>query len=163
MARNKIRRYYILVLIVFFVGSAVLSLLSTKSRRTVKLLLKDRETESLVIERALIPKTSSANEKIGWILKELISGPIKNEHERVFDPNIEVKNIIIKSTTAYISFDWSFIESLYENPSLAVRSIVNSILMNLKELKEVKILIEGIEPISTFCDVSLQIAFKKSC
>jgi hypothetical protein len=128
--------------------------------RTVKLLLKDQNTGDLVVHRSYIPRSSSINEDVFWIIKELISGPFNNKYESMFDPNIEVKDIIIKRNTAYISFDWGMIESLYENPSLAVRSIVDSILLNNRELEEVKILIEGVEPVSTFSEISLQHGFK---
>jgi len=160
MDRKRIRLYYIGAAALFFLFSCVLSLISTRSMETVKLLLKDRKSESLVVQKSSIPQTSSMNDKIYWILKELISGPIQNNYERIFDPNIEVKEIIVKRDTAYISFDWTFINSLYKNPSLAIDSIVDSILMNVRDLKEVKILIEGIEPVSTFCNVSLQRAFQ---
>lgn len=160
MDRMKIRNYYLIAVVTFFIGSSLLSLTGTKKMQTVKLFLKDRHTGDLVIQRHPIPKTSSQNEEIFWILKELISGPNSNQFERIFDPNIEVKKIIIKKNIAYISFDWKFIDSLYENPSLAIRSIVNSILFNIRGLEEVKILIEGIEPVSTFCNISMQKGFK---
>ncbi len=160
MGKRKIMRYYFMVIIIFFIVSCVLSLFNVKKMVTVKLFLKDRNSGNLVIQRSLIPKTSSLNEKVFWILKELISGPIHNNYERIFDPNIEVKEVIVKKNTAYISFDWKVIDSLYENPSLAVYAIVNSILLNIRELEEIKILIEGIEPVSTFCDISLEKTFK---
>ena len=160
MDRMKIRKYYLIVVVVFFIGACLLSLTGARKMQTVKLFLKDRHTGNLVIQRHLIPKTSSLNEEIFWILMELISGPNSIRFDRIFDPNIEVKKIIVKKNIVYISFDWSVIESLYDNPSLAIRSIVNSILFNIRELKEVKILIEGIEPVSTFCNISLQNGFK---
>jgi hypothetical protein len=138
----------------------VLTLFDEKKMVSVKLFLKERNSDTLVTHKSLIPKTNSINEKIFWILKELISGPIGNNYERMFDPNIEVKEIIIKRNTAYISFDWTFINSLYDNPSLVIHSIVNSVLINIRELKEIKILIEGIEPVSTFCDISLESTFR---
>ncbi len=160
MERKRIRLYYIMAVALFFIFSCVMSLISTRNMVTVKLLLKERKSENLVVQKSSIPQTSSLNDRIYWILKELISGPIQNNYERIFDPNIEVKEIIVKRNTAYISFDWTFIDSLYKNPSLAIDSIVDSILMNVHELKEVKILIEGIEPVSTFCNLSLQRAFQ---
>jgi hypothetical protein len=157
---NKRKSYYLFLIIAFFICSIVLNMAGARKMRTVKLFLKDQNTGDLVIHRSYIPRSSSTNEYVFWIIKELISGPFNNQYESMFDPNIEVKEIIVKSNVAYISFDWSMIESLYENPTLAVRSIVDSILLNIRELEEVKILIEGIEPVSTFSDISLQKTFK---
>lgn len=157
---NKRKSYYLLFFTAFFICSIVINLTGASKMRTVKLFLKDQNTGDLVIHRSYIPRSSSTNEYVFWIIKELISGPFNNQYEGMFDPNIEVKEIIIKSNVAYISFDWNMIDSFYENPSLAVRSIVDSILLNIRELEEVKILIEGIEPVSTFSEISLQKTFK---
>jgi hypothetical protein len=160
MSKKTVRLYYIIAVTLFFIFSCAMSLIEIRKMETVKLFLKERKSESLVIQKSSIPQTNSLNDKIYWILKELISGPIQNNYERIFDPNIEVMDIIVKRNTAYISFDWTFIDSLYKNPSLAIDSIVDSILLNVRELSEVKILIEGIEPVSTFCNISLQRAFQ---
>ena len=158
--KNKRKYYYLIVITVFFIFAVILDLAGTRKMQAVKLLLKDQNTGDLVVHRSYIPRSSSINEDVFWIIKELISGPFNNKYESMFDPNIEVKEIIIKRNIAYISFDWRMIESLYENPSMAVRSIVDSILLNIREIEEVKILIEGIEPVSTFSEISLQHSFK---
>ena len=157
---NKRKRYYLFFITAFFICAVALNLAGARKMRRVKLFLKDQKTGDLVIHRSYIPRSNSTNENVLWIIKELISGPFNNQYESMFDPNIEVKDVIIKSNVVYISFDWSMIESFYENPSLAVRSIVDSILLNIRELEEVKILIEGIEPVSTFSEISLQKTFK---
>lgn len=160
MKTFNIKRYYYIIVTALFILSCVLTMFNEKKMVSVKLFLKERNNDTLVAHKSFIPKASSINEKIFWILKELISGPIGNNYERMFDPNIEVKDIIIKQNTAYISFDWTFINSLYDNPSLVIHSIVDSVLINIRELKEIKILIEGIEPVSTFCDISLESTFR---
>ena len=157
---KKRKNYYLIIVTVFFICAIVLNLIDNRKMKTVKLFLKDRNTGKLVIHRSYVPRSSSINEDVFWIIKELISGPFSNKYDRMFDPNIEVKEIIIKRNIAYISFGWSMIDSLYANPSMAVRSIVDSILLNIRELKGVKILIEGIEPVSTFNNISLQNTFK---
>jgi len=157
---NKKKLYYLMLITALFIVSIMVSMASARKMRTVKLFLKDQNTGDLVIHRSYIPKSSSTNEYVFWILKELISGPFNNQYVGIFDPNIEVKEIVVKSKVAYISFDWKMIESFYENPTLAVRSIVDSILLNIRELDEVKILIEGVEPVSTFSNISLQKTFK---
>ncbi len=159
---NLLRRYYLYVILFFFIGSIFMSFFNFRKMNLVKLYVKDKQTDGLVLQKVFIPKASSLNEKIFWILKELISGPINNKYERILDPNIEIKKVIIKRNIAYISFDWMLIDSLYKNPSLVISSIVNSVLLNNREIEGVKILIEDIEPVSTFCNISLQKTFKKS-
>ncbi len=110
---NKRKNYYLCFFTVFFICSIVLSLTGARKMRTVKLFVKDQDTGDLVIHRSYIPRSSSTNEDVFWIIKELISGPFSTQYESMFDPEIEVKEIIIKGSVAYISFDWSMIESFY--------------------------------------------------
>lgn len=146
---------YFLVLMLLFLGSVFLQATSARSTEKVRLYLKDRATGQLVAQRVVVPSTSDPREKLFWILKELISGPTGARYERIFSPDIDVQSIIIRKDTAYISFGWNLVESLHQHPSLAVAAIVNSVLLNMRGLEEVKILIEGVEPVSTFGDVSL--------
>ncbi len=160
MQKEKIKWYYLIAVVVFFIVSATITIVNEKKMVTVKLFFKDRDSEKLVVQRALIPKTNSINERIFWILKELISGPVQSQYERILDPNIEVKEVIIKRKTAYLSFNWLLINSLHKNSTLVLDSIIKSVLVNVKELDEVKILVEGIEPVSTFYGISLEKTFK---
>ena len=146
---------YFLVLMLLFLGSVFLQATSARSTEKVRLYLKDRATGQLVAQRVVVPSTSDPREKLFWILKELISGPTGARYERIFSPDIDVQSIIIRKDTAYISFGWNLVESLHQHPSLAVAAIVNSVLLNMRGLEEVKILIEGGEPVSSFGDVSL--------
>lgn len=160
MQKEKIKWYYLSAIVVFLIASATITIVNEKKMVTVKLFLKDKESGKLVVQRSLIPKTESINERIFWILKELISGPIQSQYERILDPNIEVKEIIIKRKTAYLSFNWMLINSLHKNSTLVLDSIVKSVLMNVKELDEVKILVEGVEPVGTFFSISLEKTFQ---
>jgi len=87
-------------------------------------------------------------------MRELIAGPVDSRYERTVDPQVAVKEIIVQSTTAYISLDWGFVDSLSKNPKLAVQSIVSSVLRNIRELDDVRILIDGIEPVNNFFGAS---------
>ena len=66
-----------------------------------------------------------------------------------------------KKNIAYVSFNWKIIDSLHKNPAFVISSIVNSILMNIREIEGVKILIEDIEPVSTLGNISLSGTFNE--
>jgi hypothetical protein len=156
------KKYYLTIILIFFLGSLFLSVQNSRKNNRVKLLMKDKHSQYLVLQKTFIPRTTSLNEKIFWILKELISGPISDRYERVFDPDIEIQRIIIRRNTAYVSFNWKIIDSLYKNPALAVSAIVDSILINIREIDKVKILIEDIEPVSTMGNIALNGTFRES-
>jgi hypothetical protein len=147
---------YMAVILAFFIFASGLSVFSGRKTVNVKLYVKERKSGQLVLQKSIIPKTSTINERVYWILKELVSGPVKSEYERILDPYIEIEEVIVENSTVYVSFDWRLIDSLHEHPSTVLNAIVKSVLMNVKELDEVKILVEGIEPVSTFCGISLE-------
>ncbi|UCB46143.1 MAG: GerMN domain-containing protein [Spirochaetota bacterium] len=149
------RKYYFIVIVIFFLGTLFMSIQNSRKVHTVRLLMKERQSQYLVVKKVCIPRSSSSNDKIFWILKELISGPISNQYERVLDPDIEIQRIVIRKNIAYVSFNWKIIDSLHKNPAFVISSIVNSILMNIREIEGVKILIEDIEPVSTLGNISL--------
>jgi hypothetical protein len=153
------KRYFILALIIFFLVSLFFNFYSSRSTQRVKIFVKDKQTQRLVVDKVQVPNTRSPNERVFWVLKELISGPTESRYERIFNPDIDVQKVIVKEGIAYISFGWMLTESLQKEPVLVVRAIVNSVLLNNRELDGVKILIEGIEPVSTFSSISLDGTF----
>jgi hypothetical protein len=156
---NRTALLYMAGILAFCVVAGGFSLFSERKSEGIKLYVKNRANGRLELQKSFIPKTGTVNEKVYWILKELVSGPVKSEYVRLLDPNIEIEEVIVRNRTVYVSFDWLLIDSLHENPGQVLNAIVQSMLMNVKELDEVKILVEGIEPISTFCGVSLQKTF----
>lgn len=146
----------------FFAGSLVFSILSLRKTESAKIFVKDKGSQHLVLHKVGIPKANSENEQVFWILKELISGPTGDRYERILDPNIEIRRVIVRKDIAYVSFDWKLIDSLYRNPTLVVRAITNSIMLNTRRIEGVKILVEGIEPVSTLGSVSLGNTFRKT-
>jgi hypothetical protein len=149
------KRYFLIGLIIFFLASLFFNFYTSRSTQRVKILVKDKQTQRLVVDKVHVPNTKSLNDRVFWVLKELISGPTENRYERILDPDIDVQKVIVKEGIAYISFGWMLTESLQREPLLVVRAIVNSVLLNNRELDGVKILIEGIEPVSTFSSISL--------
>ena len=159
--RRYLRRYFLLLLVVFFSVSLFFNFYTNRSTAKIKILVKDRASQRLVMEKVNIPNTESPNERIFWVLKELISGPTQSQYERLFNPNTDVQKVIIREDVAYVYFGWMLVESLQDEPVLALRAIVNSVFLNHKELDGVKILIEGIEPVCTFSTISLNSTFDR--
>jgi hypothetical protein len=157
-----LRRVLFAAVLFFFAGSLVFSVLSLRKTKSARIFVKDKGSGHLVLQKVVIPKTSSENERVFWILRELISGPTGDRYERILDPNIEIRRVIIRKGIAYVTFDWKFIDSLYMNPALVVRAITSSIILNLRRIEGVKILVEDIEPVSTLGDVSLGSTFRKT-
>jgi hypothetical protein len=156
-----IKRYFLLLLIIFFSISLFFNFYSNRSTAKIKILVKDRESQRLVLERVNVPNTESPNEQVLWVLKELISGPTQSQYEKLFNPETDVQKVIIREGIAYVYFGWMLVESLQDEPVLALRAIVNSVFMNNRELDGVKILIEGIEPVCTFSSISLNGTFNR--
>ena len=159
--RQYVKRSFLILLVVFFAISLFFHFYSSRSTAKIKILVKDRESQLLVMKKVNVPNTESPNERIFWVLKELISGPTESQYERLFDPDTDVQKVIIREGVAYVSFGWILIESLQKEPVLALRAIVNSVFMNNRELEGVKILIEGIEPVCTFSSISLNVTFDR--
>ena len=159
--RKYIKRYFLFLLITFFSVSLFFNFYGNRSTEKIKILVKDRESQRLVMEKVNIPNTESPNERIFWVLKELISGPTQSQYERLFNPDTDVQKVIIREGIAYVYFGWMLVESLQDEPVLALRAIVNSVFLNNRELDGVKILIEGIEPVCTFSSISLNSTFDR--
>ena len=155
------KRYFIIALILFFVVAIFLNFYSTRSTQRIKIFVKDKQTQRLVTSKVQVPNTKTLNERVFWVLKELISGPTESRYERIFDPDIDVQKVIVREGIAYVSFGWMLTESLQKEPVMVVRAIVNSVLLNNRELDGVKILIEGIEPVCTFSNISLDETFRR--
>jgi len=157
-----LKRVLFAAILFFFAGSLVFSVLSLRKTKSVKIFVKDKGSQHLVLQKVVIPKANSENERVFWILKELISGPTGDRYERILDPNIEIRRVIVRRDIAYVSFDWKLIDSLYMNPALVVRAITSSIMLNVRRIEGVKILVEDIEPVSTLGGVSLGYTFRKT-
>ena len=144
-----LRRVLFTAVLFFFAGSLLFSVLGLRKTKPAKIFVKDRGASRLVVQKVPRPKADSENERVFWILKELISGPTGDRYERILDPDIEIRRVIVKKDIAYVSFDWKLVESLYKDPALVVRAITNSITTNIRRIERVKILVEDVEPVST--------------
>jgi hypothetical protein len=155
MENRRLHRCYIYALAGIFLATAVIGLSDAREMERIKLFFKDRRTGRLVAQFSNVPRVHTLNERVSWILRELSAGPVDSRYERTVDPNMEINEVIVQGRVAYVSLDWGFVDSLSFNPSLTVQSVVKSVLHNVRGLDDVRILIDGVEPVNTFYGLSL--------
>ena len=155
MDNRRLHRYYIYALAGVFLATAVIGFSDARKMDRIKLFFKDRRTGRLVAQLSSVPRARTLNERISWILRELSAGPVDSKYERTVAPNMEINEVIVQGGVAYVSLDWGFVDSLSFNPSLTIQSVVKSILHNVRGLDDVRILIDGVEPVNTFFGLSL--------
>jgi hypothetical protein len=155
MNPRKLHRFYIYGLAGVFLATVIIGFSDARKMDKIKLFFKDRRSGHLIAQSSNVPRVQSLNEKVSWILRELSAGPVDNRYERTVDPNMEIQEVIVQGRTAYVSLDWGFVESLRENPSITIQSVVKSILHNVRGLDDVRILIDRVEPVNAFYGLSL--------
>jgi len=160
LKRNKEVIFLMTVIAIALSIVMVNYLLLDKKYLRVKLYIYNNKNGQFDFESRKILKSNSSEERVKDVLNELISGPVGENHERLFSPETIIQFVAIsKRDVVYISFDWSIVKSLRENPSKIIDSIVTSIKRNIRNIKGVKILIDGVESINTFNGIKLNKTF----
>lgn len=102
--------------------------------------------------RTLTPETREqppnlpTTEKIRFILNELIKGPKQGYFEETIPKDTKIRGIYLLGDKAVVDFSVNIIDDLwggFSSELIAVYSIVNSIILNCKDISSVKILIDG--------------------
>jgi len=114
----------------------------------INLYFADPDSDYLSAEQRIIPKASTQKKRIAQTIKELISGP-RGKLIRTTPAQTTLKNVRIDNK-GVVSLDFSaHLSRNHPGGSSAeistVYSIVNTVLLNFKEAKRVKILIDGHE------------------
>jgi hypothetical protein len=155
MEKRRLHSYYIYALAGIFLATAVIGFSDARKMDRIKLFFKDRRTGCLVAQFSSVPRVHTLNERIAWILRELSAGPVDSRYERTVAPDMQINEVIVQGRVAYVSLDWDFVDSLSFNPSITIQSVVKSILHNVRGLDDIRILIDGVEPVNTFYGLSL--------
>lgn len=140
-------RLYIILLSIFVLTLMLVVFLQNKKYVKIDIYLPEVGRAGFSREVRYIPKSGSRIEKIWWIMNELISGPLDSDNLRVFNPETEIKEIFIEKGIMYINFDWKIVETLQRNYFFATTSIKKTIAKNFSSVKEVRLLVDGVEPI----------------
>ncbi|MBF0226339.1 MAG: GerMN domain-containing protein [Desulfobacterales bacterium] len=123
----------------------------------------DKCFNHLETEERVFIKNDDAVEIGKNIVEELIKGPSKEKFIPPFPNNIFLKAFYItKEETAYVDLSDSVKTSGHYDASLellAVYSIVNSLTLNIPEIKTVKILVDGNESLTLAGHIDLRFPF----
>jgi len=120
----------------------------SRREREVDLYFGNPHSDNLIRESRKIPKVFSQQQKITKTVEELIKGP-KGKLIRTIPPTTVVKNVRIDSSgVVWLDFS-SHLSKDHPGGSSAeittIYSIVNTVLLNFRELKKVRILIDGVK------------------
>jgi hypothetical protein len=141
--------------------SSILHMFSGKS--VVSLYFADTDNAFLKSEQRNIPRTSDPAELGRTIIESLIKGP-RGELVRTIPEEASLKAFYVtEDGSAFADFNAAIRDKHPGGSSselLTVYSIVNSLVMNIPEIKRVKILIEGRESMTLAGHMDLRFPFK---
>jgi spore germination protein GerM len=107
-----------------------------------------RQEDALVSERRRVPPSPTPFDRAKASLQELIAGP-KSEASRTVSAEVKIRELFIDNQgTAYIDFSEALSQTHPGGPwaeMLTLRSIMQTLVANVPEIKRVQILIEGRE------------------
>jgi spore germination protein GerM len=106
------------------------------------------QEDALVLERRRVPPNQTPIDRVKVSLQELIAGP-KSAALRTLPAEVKVREVFIDDQgTAYIDFSEVLSQAHPGGPwaeMLTLRSIMQTLVSNIPEIKRVQILIEGRE------------------
>jgi spore germination protein GerM len=106
------------------------------------------QEDALVAERHRVPANPTPSERAKASLRELIAGP-KGDALRTVPADVTVREVFIDDQgTAYVDFSEALSQTHPGGPwaeMLTLRSILQTLLANVTEIKRLQILIEGRE------------------
>ena len=107
-----------------------------------------RQEDALVSEKRRVPLSPTPFDRARASLQELIAGP-KGEASRTVSAEVKVRELFIDNQgTAYVDFSEALSQTHPGGPwaeMLTLRSIMQTLVANVSEIKRVQILIEGRE------------------
>jgi spore germination protein GerM len=107
-----------------------------------------RQEDALVAEKRRMPPTPTSVGRAKASLQELIAGP-KGDALRTISAEVNIRELFIDNQgTAYVDFGEAFSQTHPGGPwveMLTLRSIMQTLVANVPEIKRVQILIEGRE------------------
>lgn len=119
-----------------------------KEKVKAQLYFSDSNERFLIPELRYLPKEKTGREQVARLVEALIEGPHTNLVETL-PKETTLRSVEIKSDgTAYLDFDRNFI-SLHPGGSaseiMTVYSLTNTITLNVPDVRNVKLLVEGKE------------------
>jgi spore germination protein GerM len=107
-----------------------------------------RQEDALVLERRRVPPNQTRIDRVKASLQELIAGP-NGSALRTLPAQVKIREVFIDDQgTAYVDFSEALSQTHPGGPwaeMLTLRSIMQTVVANVPEIKRVQILIEGRE------------------
>jgi spore germination protein GerM len=107
-----------------------------------------RQEDALVSERRRVPPSPTPVDRARASLQELIAGP-QGDALRTVSPDVKIRELFIDDQgTAYIDFSEALSQTHPGGPwaeMLTLRSLLQTLMANVPEIKRVQILVEGRE------------------
>ena len=107
-----------------------------------------RQEDALVLERRRVPPNQTLIDRVKASLQELIAGP-NGSALRTLSDQVKIREVFIDDQgTAYVDFSEALSQTHPGGPwaeMLTLRSIMQTLVANVPEIKRVQILIEGRE------------------
>jgi len=117
-----------------------------------------RQEDALVLERRRVPPNQTPIDRMKASLQELIAGP-KSTALRTVPAEVKIREVFIDDQgTAYVDFSEALSQTHRSGPwaeMLTLRSIMQTLVANVPDIKRVQILIEGreVETLSGHVDI----------
>lgn len=116
-------------------------------REQVKVYFPSALADGLVAERREIIVTSTPGDRIKQIVNDLISGPASPDALRAVPSDTRLRQVfVVDDGTAYLDFSGELTAGMRGGSAaerLAVYAIVDSVVLNVKEVRSVGILVNG--------------------
>jgi spore germination protein GerM len=120
---------------------------TTLSSKKVKLYFPSSSSDTLVTEEREIFETASPVDRAKQILAELLSGPAGSGAVAAVPEGTALKQVyVLADGTAYVNFSSELARGMAGGSSdeiLAIYAIVDSLALNVPEIRRVAILVEG--------------------
>ena len=121
---------------------------NTPPGEELSLWFASRQEDALVLERRRVPPSQTPLDRVRASLQELIAGP-KSHALRTVTAEVKIREVFIDDQgTAYVDFSEALSQTHPGGPwaeMLTLRSIMQTLVANVPEIKRVQILIEGRE------------------
>ena len=121
---------------------------NTPPGEELSLWFASRQEDALVLERRRVPPSQTPPDRVRASLQELIAGPTSNAL-RTVAAEVKIREVFIDDQgTAYVDFSEALSQAHPSGPwaeMLTLRSIMQTLVANVPEIKRVQILIEGRE------------------
>lgn len=133
----------------------------------VKLCFPSQDSDYLIVESQKIARMATPVEQAKLIIEALIKGPKSVNLVSAISEGTHLRGLELKNNCAYVDFSQELIDNHPGGSSAEVMTIfeiVNTLILNLKEIKRVQILVEGkmIETIAGHIDTSGSFRLKYS-